>query len=582
MATIEQHGPKRRSLAASPALIVIVLLFAAIIINPFREMCALDDSWAYARMVHQLLLTGHYHLDPWAAPNNFVQIYLAAGLSKIFGYSLSLLRCSTLLLFAVALGSFYRLLRELGHPSTTASILTLAIAASPLVLLLAFTFMSDVQFLGWLLLALLLYFRGIRDRNALQIFLASLAATCAIGTRQFGIALVLALLAVWLWPSRDRLPAPLVLLGIAVPFFAAVAQLYAGFQHPNVTQILVMAETREFLGLPVQAIAREILWRCAAISQYIGISFLPLATLVFTIPRASWSKPVFRIPAWLYGVLGCAAILCGLAIASSIAARPEARHHGLATPLQLYWLLPTQFSPLSAAMWFFNIGGIAGGALLLVLCFKQIQRARASSHIRPEKVFLAATAGALLLMHLLYWQLNDTYITALIPFALLLVGESLRSTVLSRSAMRACALLSTVFILAVALWMHGGYARQQAIWNSADDLMRTGVQPSNVWAPYWAEYHGLFDEWVAAGTPGYILQDRHRYLHPPQDPYNIWRQSQWDHVPYRIMDSSDPAAPPGWSLMASRSYRSARFSRRFILTLKRDTALPEPGGPSSQ
>jgi hypothetical protein len=84
-----------------------------IVINPFREMVSDDDGWAYARSVQHLVTTGKYQLDPWSAANMPVQIYLAAGLSKLAGYSLRLLRFTTLALLVVGLGSLYALLREI-------------------------------------------------------------------------------------------------------------------------------------------------------------------------------------------------------------------------------------------------------------------------------------------------------------------------------------------------------------------------------------------------------------------------------------------------------------------------------------
>jgi 4-amino-4-deoxy-L-arabinose transferase-like glycosyltransferase len=151
------------------------------LINPFREMLSEDDSWAYARMVEHLLKTGKYELDAWSAANMPVQIYLAAAASKVAGYSLSILRGTTLTLFLVGVSSFYLLLREFGRDRAAAALATCALVASPLVLMLAFTFMSDVQFLGWLLLALWLYARGISRASLAPILLASIAAGCAIG-----------------------------------------------------------------------------------------------------------------------------------------------------------------------------------------------------------------------------------------------------------------------------------------------------------------------------------------------------------------------------------------------------------------
>ena len=52
--------------AAGPGLLVLGMLLAIIVINPFREMLPGDDGWAYARSVQHLLATGKYRLDPWA------------------------------------------------------------------------------------------------------------------------------------------------------------------------------------------------------------------------------------------------------------------------------------------------------------------------------------------------------------------------------------------------------------------------------------------------------------------------------------------------------------------------------------
>jgi hypothetical protein len=229
-------------------------------------------------------------------------------------------------------------------------------------------------------------------------------------------------------------------------------------------------------------------------------------------------------------------------------------------------------------MWFLDIGGIAGGVLLIIFCFKVLQRARPLTRLPAHRIFLAGTGAALLLMHLVYRQLNDTYIIALIPFGLLLFAEFLRGVPLSRSMIRACAFVSAVFILTTALWMRGEYAVQQATWNSADVLLRGGVQPSNVWASCWSDYHGSFDAWIEAGTPGYNINDRLRYPDPLHDPYHLWLQSQWDRAPYRVMESSNLAAPQGWKLIAARSYRSADFSRRFVLSLRRDPVSRQPSG----
>src|SRR5438552_1400359 len=96
-AVVAAARPQR---AAWTAFLILApaLAMAIAIVNPLREFLSQDDGWAYARMVEHLLKTGQYRLDAWSAANMPVQIYLAAGLAKVFGYSLSLLRIATLLL----------------------------------------------------------------------------------------------------------------------------------------------------------------------------------------------------------------------------------------------------------------------------------------------------------------------------------------------------------------------------------------------------------------------------------------------------------------------------------------------------
>src|SRR5207248_2245477 len=81
------------------------------------------------------------------------------------------------------------------------------VVAGLLVLMLTFSFMSVIQFLGWLLLSLCLYVRGMRNKSARDMFLGSLVSACAIGTRQFGIVIIVGVVFSWLVSMREsRLP----------------------------------------------------------------------------------------------------------------------------------------------------------------------------------------------------------------------------------------------------------------------------------------------------------------------------------------------------------------------------------------
>src|SRR5207248_6846407 len=92
--------------------LLLVLTTLIVFVNPVRNALTADDSWAYCLGVRHLLDTGEYRLHDWAGVNMPVQIYLATFVAKLFGYSFTLLRFSTIMLLFVAVVSLYCLLRD--------------------------------------------------------------------------------------------------------------------------------------------------------------------------------------------------------------------------------------------------------------------------------------------------------------------------------------------------------------------------------------------------------------------------------------------------------------------------------------
>jgi hypothetical protein len=137
------------------------------------------------------------------------------------------------------------------------------------------------------------------------------------------------------------------------------------------------------------------------------------------------------------------------------------------------------------------------------------------------------------------------------------------------------AAFSIILVLLTALWMRGEYAEQQAAWQSADALMLAGVQPSDIQAPlHWAEYHGAFDAWIAAGTPGFnpSPKDNPRGYDALHDPFSAWLRNRNKKARYRVTKSLQGTSPVGWLIVTTRSYRSARFAKDIVWTLKRSDA----------
>jgi hypothetical protein len=510
-----------------------------------------------------------------------VQIYLAAGLSKLAGYSLRLLRLTTLALLAVGLGSFYALLREISSTRSVASVLTLGLLASPLVLMLAFTFMSDIQFLGWLLLSLWLYVRGMRTKSARDMFLGSVAAGCAIGTRQFGIAIIIGLVLSGLLSRESRRPIRFYLAGLLIPVLAAGAQLYVGSRAPGFTQAYRLIEEHHRLAQPASVLLKDVFWRCCVILQYVGMSVLPVLPLAMVPGQYGEKKRVGRdllIPA-MVTILASAAIITALSLTAyfSITARPEALHNGVWEPLALYWLLPTKFWPMHHEMRILDICGIVGASTLVWTGVRNLQRSRAFRNLSSARIFLTGTGLGLLALHLTYTQLNDTYIVAFIPFALLVIAEKLRGDKPRRAGLASSAALSVIVILITSLWLRGEYSGDFAAWQAAETLAGAGVEPENIdidGPETWAVYHGAYDAWLAAGAPGFGTPPpgNPRIYDPLHDPFHSWLGRRNEEAEYRVADSRRGPPPGRWQVVASQSFRSVLFKKHFVLTWKRAPA----------
>lgn len=540
-------------------LIACVLLASIVIVNPIREMLSQDDSWIYARMVRHLLTTGHYQVDTAAAPNPLVQVYIAAGFAKIFGYSLVLLRMTTLGLFVVALLCWYLLLRELGHSREIATVFTLALLASPLVLILSFTFMSDVQFIAWVLLAELLYVRGIHRQSAVLLLLGSLAAGCAIGTRQFGVALIPGLAAAWIVPRRSIRPkVRLLLVALVVPCVAGVAQVYAGMRAPTIVQTWALQQTHAYLSSTPLVLAREMFWRVSLIAQYLAISLLPLLPLSFWIARRLWREHLGRVPLWLLSVLGCVAIGFALWMSSRLTARPPAFHRrGLWEPLELEWLLASQFANARMLMRLIDLAGIVGAAPLICMFLYAVRWVRLSRTVRPESVFLIASGLAMVALPFAFGRLNDTYVTGMVPYLLLLIAAVSRRVPPTGLQLRAALVGCAAFVFGLSLWMRAQYEYPEAFWKAGDRLQAEGVAPGEIATTQsWQFYNGMLDDWVAAGHPG-TIED--------------WYQAQRRRAEYLLGLAYEPESVDGSPLLTSYEYRNVYFAKRYVVVIKRAT-----------
>lgn len=121
----------------------LAVLVCELVSRPYANMGICDD-WPYILIAQHLAVTGHIVYNGWGAFIIGWQLYLAAALIKLFGFSFTTVRVSTWL---IAMATAFVLQRSMVRSNISernATIGTLALVVSPLFLLLSASFMTDI------------------------------------------------------------------------------------------------------------------------------------------------------------------------------------------------------------------------------------------------------------------------------------------------------------------------------------------------------------------------------------------------------------------------------------------------------
>jgi hypothetical protein len=190
--------------------------FCALVARPFAETGICDD-WSYIKTTQILAATGHIAYNGWATAMLGWQLFLGAFFVKLFGFSFTAVRLSTLI---VAMTTGYLLQRTFvraGVSEGNATLATLAFILSPLFVPLAFTFMSDVFGVFTIVLCLYMCLRAIQasTQRSMIAWIGLAAILNGIGgtTRQIAWLGVLVMVPCTLWLLR-RKPGVLLIGGI--------------------------------------------------------------------------------------------------------------------------------------------------------------------------------------------------------------------------------------------------------------------------------------------------------------------------------------------------------------------------------
>ena len=175
----------------------LLLLWAIVIafINPAGEFM-INDDWCFVQIVEALLNGAEVTATGWGdgGPAVFCHILWGVVFSKLFGFSVTVLRFSVL---ALGIGSslvFFLLLSSITTSRWLPILATLALIFNPLFFSQSFTYMSDITFFFLFITSFFLLHKGIQRSGQGYLILGLFFALLAILTRQIGLVIPLGLL----------------------------------------------------------------------------------------------------------------------------------------------------------------------------------------------------------------------------------------------------------------------------------------------------------------------------------------------------------------------------------------------------
>ena len=282
-------------------LIILILLFMGqfFFISPQGEF-ALNDDWVHTDTIRGWVDTGDFRLMPYAGPTFYVPILYGASLSKVFGFSFTLLRISTLVITLLLLLVFYLFLNKITHKPGLSFLGTLALWFNPITYNLSFTFMTDVPALLLLLLAIYSYYLAFTTKKPGWLFWGSVLAVIGFFTRQTNI---LILVAAGLFALKDikNFKFKNLVWSFGIPL--AIGGIV--YSWLTVYQLLPQSTTSHFIEGTGRLLG-HMKWWIWYTPMYLGLFLFPLTAGWLTAHKRGWKNGKLWI---LFILLGGLAVL---------------------------------------------------------------------------------------------------------------------------------------------------------------------------------------------------------------------------------------------------------------------------------
>lgn len=194
MPSRERSRRELRNRAKLALWLALPFIGLMLLVSPRGEF-PLNDDWVYAKMVQALAERGRFGLSPFSNAYALTQTLYAAPLVKLFGFSFTLLRLTSIFMGWITVCFTAFTARELGLPNRCAILAALTVFVNPLFINLSYTFMTDVPFCAFASIGIYYFIKTYRAPTNSNLLLGSLFSSIAFFNRQFGVLIPIAFVA---------------------------------------------------------------------------------------------------------------------------------------------------------------------------------------------------------------------------------------------------------------------------------------------------------------------------------------------------------------------------------------------------
>jgi hypothetical protein len=502
-----------------------------------------DDDGPYILMARTLAATGRLVYNGWPAAMIGWQLYLGAAFIKLFGFSYTTVRMSTVLVAMVLAFILHRTLVLAGITERNATLGTLALVLSPLYLVLSATFMSDITGLLAVVICLYACLRALHSptqRSTILWLCFAVLANAICGTsRQISWLGILILVPSTLWLLRANRR---VLLAGSAATLAGIVFIFACLQwlkhQPYVQPERLLPETFPVL---------HILGQLSNLLLDVPFLLLPLFALFLPAIRRNRPRVVAVLAVAFFGYFFLASYpshLRGrLLLEPTIGWQAGwVGAHGIFEGVSLRGKVPIFLSRgVQVLLTLISFGGLAG---LFTLIFVRrpapppatIRQTTARTTPTLPWKHLSILLAPFTLLYLLLlvprasgW-LFDRYLLPLLAIALLALVRYYQDRISLRLPLATLGLLAIMAAWGIAL-THNTFSLYRARVALAAELRANGIPDTSVDNGW--EYN-LDVELQHAPTINYptLVVPAHAYIHVPPPPPGLCPMDRYDFTPH--------------------------------------------------